>query len=535
MEEQRKKDGEAAGPAPGGARRGIARTASVVSGATLLSRLAGLGRDLATTYFFGTSAAAAAFVVAFRIPNLLRRLLGEGALTVAFVPVFTQTVEGGGLPAARELFRNMFTLLALVLAAISLLGVIFAPEIVTLMAPGFRDDPETFRLTVFLTRVLFPYIFFMGLGALFMGALNSRGYFAAPALGPFMGNLAMIAGTVLLSTLLETPILGLAIGAMAGGLLQIGIQFPSLRRAGLSLRPKFDFRSPGVRRILYLMGPAALGAAVYQLSVFINTILGSFLPEGSIPFLYYADRLMQFPLGIFTVAIGTAALPALSRQSARGDREGFIESARFALGLSFFITVPAMVGLAVLAEPLVGFLFQRGVFTAESTRGTAAALQAYALGLPFLSGASILARVFYSRSDTRTPTLVAAVSLVVSTVTALILMWPLAHVGLALASSISSLVNFCWLYLLLITRDRDFPCREFLREVASYFLLAAVMGAAVWPLSNWAAASVSFWSLALKTLGGVAAGMAVYFILSLITRRPHLRPLINLIRRKLRR
>ena len=516
-------------------KRKIARTASIVGGATLLSRLAGLGRDLATSYFFGTTAAAAAFVVAFRIPNLFRRLLGEGALTVAFVPVFTQTIQEGGQPAAKELFRRMFTLLALVLAVLSTLGVIFAPEIVTVMAPGFRDDPETFGLTVFLTRVLFPYIFLMGLGALFMGALNSRGYFAAPALGPFMGNLAMIAGTVFLSSQFDLPILGLALGAMAGGLLQIGIQLPSLHRAGLSLTPKFDFRSPEVRRILILMGPAALGAAVYQLSVFINTILGSFLPEGSIPYLYYADRLMQFPLGIFTVAIGTAALPALSRQSARGDQQGFIESARFALGLSFFITVPAMAGLAIMAEPLVAFLFQRGVFTAESTLGTAAALQAYVLGLPFLSGASILARVFYSRSNTRTPTLAAAVSLVASTVSALILMWPLAHVGLALASSISSLVNFFWLYRLLIIRENDFPQREFLKEAGSYFLLAAVMAAAVWPFSAWATAATSFWGLAAKTLAGVAVGVAVYFLLSLMTRRPHLIPLVNLIKRKFRR
>ncbi|MDR1045327.1 MAG: murein biosynthesis integral membrane protein MurJ [Candidatus Adiutrix sp.] len=511
----------------------IARTAGVVSGATLLSRLAGLGRDLATSYFFGTSAAAAAFVVAFRIPNLFRRLLAEGALTVAFVPVFTQTLQAGGPREAGALFRRMFTLLALALALLSLLGLVFAPQIVALMAPGFQQDPEKFRLTVFLTRILFPYIFFMGLGALFMGALNSLGYFAAPALGPFMGNLAMIGGTILLSPHLERPILGLCCGALAGGALQLGIQLPSLRQAGLSLAPDFNFRSPALKRILYLMGPAALGAAVYQLSVFINTILGSFLPEGSIPYLYYADRLMQFPLGIFTVAIGTAALPALARQSARGDQEGFIDSARFALGLSFFITVPAMAGLAALAQPLVGFLFERGAFTPESTRGTAETLQAFVLGLPFLSGAGILARIFYSRSNTRTPTLAAAGSLAVGALAALILMWPLQHVGLALASSISSTVNFFWLYGLLLARERAFPQKEMLLEVLSYFLLAAVMGAAVWPLGRWALASAGFWPLTLKTLGAVSAGMAVYFLLSLLSRRPHVAPLLDLIKRAL--
>ena len=512
-------------------KREIARTASVVGGATLLSRLAGLVRDQVTASFFGDSLAAAAFVVAFRIPNLFRRLLGEGALTVAFVPVFTQTMRDGGDRAAAELFKNMFTLLALILLGLSILGVIFAPEIVTVMVPGFREDPEKFRLTVFLTRLLFPYIFLMGLGALFMGALNSKRYFAAPALGPFLGNLAMIAGTLILSPRLEQPILGLCLGALAGGVLQLSIQLPSLRRAGLTLRPSFDFRSPGVKRILLLMAPAALGAAVYQLSVFINTIMASFLPEGSIPWLYYADRLMQFPLGIFTVAIGTAALPALARQSASGDKEGFIESARFALGLSFFITIPAMAGLAVLAEPLVGFLFQRGAFTAHSTAQTAAALQAYVLGLPFLSGAGILARVFFSRANTRTPTLVAAGSLGIGVLSALILMWPLGHVGLALASAISSTVNFFWLYGLLLAREPDFPQRAMLKEVLSYFALAAVMAAAVWPLSLWAKASPGFWPLMLKTLLAVGLGVVVYFVLSVLTKRPHVAPLISLVKR----
>ncbi len=516
-------------------KREIARTASVVGGATLLSRLAGLARDQVTASFFGDSLAAAAFVVAFRIPNLFRRLLGEGALTVAFVPVFTQTLRAGGEEAAAALFKSMFTLLALILLALSALGVIFAPEIVTLMVPGFRDDPERFRLTVFLTRILFPYIFFMGLGALFMGALNSKRYFAAPALGPFLGNLAMIAGTLILSPRLEMPILGLTIGAMAGGLLQLSIQLPSLRRAGLKLRPSFNFRSPAVKKILFLMAPAALGAAVYQLSVFLNTIMASFLPQGSIPWLYYADRLMQFPLGIFTVAIGTAALPALARQSASGDKQGFIDSARFALGLSFFITVPAMVGLAVLAEPLIGFLFQRGAFTAHSTAQTAAALQAYVLGLPFLSGAGILARVFFSRSNTRTPTLVAAGSLLIGVLAALILMWPLGHVGLALASAISSTVNFFWLYGLLLAREKGFPQRELLKEVLSYFALAALMGAVVWPLARWAQASAGFWPLMLKTLLAVGVGMVVYFVASVLTRRPHLAPLIRVVRRKLGR
>jgi putative peptidoglycan lipid II flippase len=513
----------------------IAKKASVVGGSTLLSRLAGLARDQVTSYFFGTVGPIEAFVVAFRIPNLFRRLLAEGAFTAAFVPVFTAALAEGGQPAAAALFKKVFTLLALALAALSLAGVIFAPAIVSLMAPGFRADPEQFRLTVFLARLLFPYIFFMGLGALFMGALNSCGYFAAPALGPFMGNLAMIGGTALLFHRLDMPIMGLAIGAMAGGLMQLAIQLPGLRRAGLKLRPDFNFRAPGVKKILLLMGPATLGAAVYQVSIFINTILASYLPDGSLPFLYYADRLMQFPLGVFSVALGVAALPTLARQSALGDRAGFIDSARFALGLSFFITIPAAMGLTVMALPLVTFLFQRGNFTELSSLGTAVALQAFVLGLPFLSGSGLLARVFYSRSDTRTPTRVAMGSLATGAGAAFILMWPLQHMGLALASSIASVVNFFWLYGKLLAGEAEFPHRDFLCEVLSYVLLAAVMGLAVWPLRAWAMNSGSFVLLAAKTLASVGVGVLLYFGLSLATKRPHAVSVLNLLRRRFKK
>ncbi len=513
----------------------MVRAASVVGASTLLSRVAGLVRDQVAAYFFGTSAAAAAFVVAFRLPNLFRRLLAEGALTVAFVPVFTQTMQEGGRPAAGELFKSVFTLLTLVLAGLCLLGIVFAPEVVSVMAPGFRDEPDKFRLTVFLTRVLFPYISFMALGALFMGALNARGYFALPALGPFICNLATIALTFLLVSRVAPPILSLALGTMVGGFLQLAIQLPGLRRAGLPLRFSFRFRTPGVGKIFLLMGPAALGAAAYQLSIFVNTILGSFLPPGSIPWLYFADRLVQFPLGVFSMAIGTAALPALARQSASGDQEGFIDSARFALGLSFFITLPAMVGLTALALPLVTGLFQRGEFTAASSLGTAAALQAYTLGLPFLSGASILARVFYSRADTRTPTMVAAGSLGLGVVFALILMWPFQHVGLALSSSLASLVNFCWLYALLLAREKAFPQKAMLREMLICFVIAGLMGAAVWPLGTWAMAAGSLWALTGRTLVAVGAGVAVYVVLAVLTRRPQMRPAVNLLKRRLGR
>ena len=510
--------------------RKIVRTAGIVSGATLISRLTGLARDQVTALFFGDSPAAAAFLVAFRIPNLLRRLLAEGALTVAFVPVFTQTLTAGGREAAQSLFQKMFTLMTLTLVLVCALGNLFAPQIVGIMAPGFGVDQT--ELTVRLTRLLFPYIFFMGLGALLMGALNAGGFFAAPALGPVMGNLGLIIAAFTLTPSLSPPILALAAGVLAGGLFHLVIQLPSLWKMGLKPRLDFHFRDPGVKAILVTMAPAALGAAVYQLSVFINTILASFLPGGSIPWLYYADRLMQFPLGVFSMAIAAAALPALSRLAASGDRAGFMASAHFALALSFFITAPAMAGLIVLAEPLVAFLFERGEFTRASTLGTAQALQAFALGLPFLSGSGILARIFYSRRDTRTPTLVAAGSLAFGLAAALVLMGPLKHQGLALSSSLASLFNFLWLYFLLARRDLDFPRGRLAAEIAGYFILALIMGAALRPMSEWALAAPGFAILAGRTLSALAAGIVLYFGLSLLTRRPQMAPLLRLIKRK---
>ena len=503
-------------------KRKIARAASIVGGATMLSRIAGLVRDQVIAYFFGSSIVTAAFVVAFRIPNLFRRLLGEGALTVAFVPIFSRTLGLGGTPAASKLFRQCLTLLGLTLTILSILGVIFAAELVTIMAPGFLDDPAKFNLTVLLTQIMFPYIFFMAMGALFMGALNASGHFTTPALGPFVGNIAIILGAIFLCPLFDIPVLGLALGAMIGGGLQLSIQLPALRRHGLSLLPDFSFWTPEVKKILLLMGPAALGAAAYQISIFINTILASFLPEGSIPWLYFADRLMQFPLGVFTVAIGVATLPSLSRQAATGDTAGFISSARFALGLSFFVTVPAMVGLVALALPLVTILFERGEFTSISSQGTAEALMAYALGLPFLSGAGILARIFYSRANTRTPTLVATASLALGIIAALSLMGPLQHMGLALASSLGSIVNFFWLYALLLTQEKSFPNKEMLKELASYFLLAALMLPPVWYLGQWAMAADFFPEKALRTLGAVFSGIIIYLGLARLTRQAHL-------------
>jgi putative peptidoglycan lipid II flippase len=508
---------------PGESRGELIKNASIVGLGTLLSRVAGLVRDQVTAFYFGASPAADAFFVAFRIPNLLRRLLAEGALSPAFVPVFTQRLEKEGVGGAALLFKGLWSLLIVTLGAITILGVVFAPAVVRLIAPGFADDAEHFRLTVLLTRILFPYIFLMTLTALAMGVLNSLGRFNIPALGPVFLNLCIILGAVLISPRLATPIIGLAIGALLGGVAQLGIQLPGIIRAGVGLGFALRLKDPEVWRVIRLMGPSALGAAAYQISVFVNTQLASLLAEGSVSFLYYADRLVQFPLGVFSIALATAILPAMARLRAQGSDAEFRTMFREALGLQFFITIPAAAGLMVMAEPLVSLLFERGSFGPESARQTACALWGFALGLPFLSGASLAARAFYSLSDTKTPAKTAAASLALGLVFALLLLGPLKHAGLALASSLASLVNFLWLAILLKKRG-VLEVLPFVRDALRSLLYAALMGAVLWPLYH---SSLNAKSPAL-IIAGLILGPMVFFGAARLNRSPNLAPAAGL-------
>ncbi|MDR1309028.1 MAG: murein biosynthesis integral membrane protein MurJ [Deltaproteobacteria bacterium] len=511
-----------------GGQNGVVRDASVVGSLTLLSRVAGLARDQVTAFCFGAGPVADAFFVAFRIPNFLRRLLAEGALTPAFVPVFAQKLKEGGTEGAAGLFRGAFSLLALFLAGLTALGMVLAPQIVAALAPGFVKNPEQMALTVTLARILFPYILLMSLTALAMGALNTLGHFTVPALAPVALNLAMILGAVWLSPRLERPIMGLAAGALLGGVLQLGLQLPLLWRAGSFLRPSLDFRNPAIWKMLRLMGPAALGGAAYQVSVLINTQLVSFLPEGSVSWLYYADRLVQFPMGIFSLALATAVLPDMARRIAANDPAGFRETLRSSLGLQFLVTFPAMVGLMAMSRPLVELLFQRGNFDPASSRETARALWAYVLGLPFMSAVTILARAFYSVSDTKTPAVVAAVSLALGLLAALVLMGPLRHVGLALASSLTSMANFAWLAAIL-RRQGHLALRPLALEMARYLSWSILMGLALWPLFLRPAAGSQ--GRLVQVVLGLALGLGTYLALSILFRCPHLAPLRGLARR----
>ncbi len=450
------------------------KAAWVVGLATLLSRIFGFIRDMVVAGFFGAGLSADSFFVAFRIPNLLRSLFAEGSLTIAFIPVFTGYLKKSKTQAV-EFAGIAFTLLSIILVAVSLVGILLAPWIVRIIAPGFADIPDKYALTVFLTRLMFPYIIFISLVALCMGILNSFRHFAAPALAPVILNISIIAAAFLLKDYFYTPVLSLAVGVLAGGVLQLAMQFPFLIKVGARLKPNFHFDHPGIKKIGGLMLPALFGAAVYQASIFINTILASFLPEGSVSYLYYADRVVQLPLGVFAIAVGTASLPSFSEQMVGGNYEGLKNTISFSLRLILFVTIPAAVALIALRVPIISVLFQRGKFDAVSTVFTAQALLYYAVGLWAFSCIRIIVSAFYAMQDTRTPVKIAIAALLVNVIMSVILMFPLKHGGLALATSIASAVNFILLAVILKRKVGTFIGKNFWLSIFKTTLASVIM------------------------------------------------------------
>ena len=424
-----------------------------IGGATLASRVLGFVRDALVAQVFGAGPITDAFLVAFRVPNILRRLLAEGALATAVIPVFTDYAMTRERPELLRMLRAVLGAALIVLGLTSLLGILAAPWILRLIAPGFAADPGQFALAVQLTRVMFPYLLLVGLGAFAMGVLNSQGRFFAAALGPAMLNVGMIATVLLLPRRVDPPILSLALGVLLGGIGQLMIQVPDLHRVGLLVSPAHDLRHPALDRIARLLLPAVFGLAAVQVMVFVNTLLASLLPVGSISFLYYADRVMEFPLGIFGIALASASLPAMARQAAARDTAGVASTLNFALRLAVYVAVPATVGLVVLSTPITRVLFQRGRFSAEDTAATAVALIWYALGLVGFSGARIAAQAFYAVARPGIAVRLGALSIAINLIAAVVLMRPMGHAGLACASSIGAYVNL--LGLLWMAR-RDF-------------------------------------------------------------------------------
>lgn len=512
----------------------VTRAAGVVGAATLASRVGGYVRDMTIAYFFGASVATDAFVVAFRIPNLLRRLFAEGSLTVAFIPVFTEVLHKQGKDEAMLVARSTYTVTALLLAAICALGMVFAPDLLRLIAPGFQPGKETFDLAVTLSRWCLPFIFFISLVALAGGVLNSLGHFFVPAVTPLLLNLSIITSAFLLSDRVDPPILSLALGVLIGGVLQLLMQLPLLKHFGAAVRPALALAHPALRRIGRLMVPAIFGAAVYQLAVVINTILASWLPSGSVSYLYYADRLIQFPLGIFAIAVGTAVLPSLSRQAAQGDHPALIETMGYGLRLTIFINLPAMVGIMVLAEPLVLMLFARGEFDLTSARQTAWAVLGYGFGLAGFSGVRAVVPAFYALKDTKTPVIVAGVSLVAMVGVSLLLMRPLAHTGLALATSTAGVVNLVGLLWSLRRKVGPLGMRAVFLAGLRMLAAAAAMGlvvAALAYLPDWGGVG-SLGRRYLRPLVAVVVGTVVYLALARLLRLSELGDLRSMVARR---
>ena len=432
----------------GAVERGVVSAVGAIGLATLASRILGYARDIVIARAFGAGLATDAFFVAFRIPNLLRRLLAEGALSTAVVPVFSATLAREGPAAFARMVRAVAGAGLVTLCAVSALGIALAPWIVAVMAPGWRADTALFDLAVLLTRVMFPYLVLVGLGALAMGVLNAHHRFFTSAMSPVVLNVAMILAVLGLGGRLTPAILSLAVGVLAGGLGQFVVQLPEVRRLGIPLRPALNWSHPAVLEIGRRLLPAAFALAAVQVTVLVNTLLASLLPAGTVSYLYYADRVMEFPLGIFGIAVATAALPSMAAQAARRDHQALKATLGFSLRLAVFVAVPAAVGLVLLRDPIIRLLFQRGEFGAADALFTAQALVGYAVGLPAFSATRLAAQTFYALGDVRTPVYVGFASVAANVALALLLMWPLQHVGLALASSLSSYVNLmglCWI------------------------------------------------------------------------------------------
>jgi len=505
----------------------VARNAGIISLAVMASRVLGLVRDQVFAALFGAGVHFDAFVTAFRVPNLLRDLLAEGALSAAFVTTFTQTLKHKGKEEALRLSNRVATLIIVGITVISIVAWIYAPAIVRVLAPGFFDVPGKAELTVDLTRIMIPFLLLIALAAQAMGMLNAFNIFGLPALASAFFNVGSIAGGLLLGFLLGptlglSPIAGMAYGTLIGGFLQLAVQWPSLRRCGVSYRPDFSPSDPGVRQIIRLMGPAIIGTAAVQVNVFVNTNFASEIIDpatgavlnGPVSWLNYAFRFMQFPIGVFGVAIATAALPALSRSTADPDYGEFRRTLAHSLALVFLLCIPSAVGLAVLGRPIVALVFEHGRFTAFDTVQTANALAAYSVGLAGYAAVKVLSPAFYALNDTRTPMLISLGSIAVNYTMNSLLVGPFGHVGLAFSTSTVALVNFLLLAVLIRRRLGRLGGRRLGSSMLRVCAASLPMALTAWFISELATA-LPLQGIALESIqviGGIGAAAIVFYV-----------------------
>jgi putative peptidoglycan lipid II flippase len=512
----------------------LLRSVATVGSYTFVSRIFGFFRDILTAALLGAGPVADAFFVALRLPNLFRSLFAEGAFSAAFVPLFAGTMAESGLAEARAFAEDVLAVLLTALLAFVLLGEIFMPVVMSAVAPGFSDDPGKFRLAVELARIDFPYLLFIALVALQGGVLNSLDYFAAPAATPIFLNLFLIAALLFAKRLGWHDGHALAWAVSAAGFAQFLWLMFSCGRAGVALRLPVPRLTRGVRRTLAIMAPGAFGAGVTQLNLLISTMLASFLAGGSVSFLYYADRLNQLPLGVVGIAVGTAILPPLSRQLRQGDLGAAIATQNRGLELALFLTLPAAMALAALAVPILAVLFQRGAFGPADSAATAKALAAYAFGLPAFVLVKVLAPAFFARHDTKTPVVLAVAAMIVNLSLTLVLMRPLAHVGIALATSAAGWVNALGLLGLLVQRGHFRLDRRARRNLPRIVAAALAMGGAL-RLLLFAATPALAGPAAMRIAalaGLVAAGLATFALATLALGVADWRDLLGRLRRQ---
>jgi putative peptidoglycan lipid II flippase len=491
----------------------LLKALATVSSMTLLSRILGFVRDLAIARVFGAGLFTDAFFVAFKIPNLLRRLFAEGAFSQAFVPILSEFKERRGAQEARLLVDHVAGTLAAVLFLVTAVGVLAAPAIIYLTAPGFAATPEKFELTVGLLRITFPYIFFISLTAAAGGVLNTYSRFWVPAFTPVLLNVSFIVFALLLAPYFDPPVTALAWAVLAGGVAQLAFQLPFLARLGLLPRPRLRLAHEGVWRVLRLMGPAVFGVSVGQLSLILSMIFASFLATGSVSWLYYADRLMEFPLGLLGAALGTILLPSLSKHFATRSTDEYSQLLDWGLRLTLLLAVPAAAALALLAVPLVTTLFHYGAFTASDVMATRRAVVAYSVGIVGLVMVKVLAPGFYARQDIATPVKIGIVALAATQLMNFVFIWPFQHAGLALAIALGACINAGLLLRGLLVRGIYAPRAgwpPFLFKLAiAVYAMSAVLWLASGPATEWLVAGAL--ARASRIGGVVALGIATYF------------------------
>jgi putative peptidoglycan lipid II flippase len=510
----------------------MTKNAGLVGGVTFLGRIFGFVRDAAMAWFFGTGFISDAFFVAFRIPNLLKRLFSEGILSLAFIPVFIEYISMRGKEEAFYLARSAFMTFFLVLFAVTLAGLFFAPVLVTVFAPGFVPFPEKFALTVSLTRMMFPFIILIGLSAISMGVLNTFGHFAVPSLSSSVINLSMIAAIWFISPHMTEPVKGLAMGVIIGGILQLALHAPFLVKTGIFFRKKTHLFHRGLKKVWALTLPAALGASVFQINMLMDTFIASFLSEGSISHLYYADRLVQFPLGIFGIASAMALLPGLAKEASLKNFDALAETICFSLKMVLFVTVPAMAGLVILREPIISLLFERGAFDAQSVRLTAGALLYYGLGLWAFTSVRIVVSTFYALQDAGTPLRIALICISAKVIMAVAFMRFLDYKGLALSTSLASVLNLIFLIRALQIKLGHINWRNTALSLISTIMGTVVMSFGVIVISWWILPASNA-SIILKLsglFGCIFFGIVIYLIFSIFFRCREIQILLGAIR-----